>query len=122
MNPVAEIWILFYCRNDVRMKISRERCSELDPRHSRHGYGSQESRERCRTWEILNPLLSSGSIAVHVLADKMDFFVTERLKPLDLVDNFVGRTTTLTAARVRNNTKRTKLIAPFDDRNECDVR
>src|SRR5689334_4902356 len=52
----------------------------------------------------------------------MNFFVAQRLESLCFGDDLAGGAAAFTAARVRHDAERTKLVAAFDDRNESDVR
>src|ERR1051326_3847966 len=122
VNPVTEVRILFNCGNDVRMKITWERGSELDARQTSRSHRAQETAKRSRARESLETIFNARPVAVHVLADEMNFLVTKALKSLCFGDDLAGRSAAFTTARVRHDTERTKLVAAFDDGNESNVR
>src|SRR5215213_2492575 len=93
MNPITEIRILFNRRDDVRMKITRERRRKLDARQARRGDSTQQTTEwRCAS-ESLEAVFNARPVAIHVLADKMNFLVTKCLQPFRFDDDLACPTT-----------------------------
>src|SRR5689334_749700 len=122
MNPVAEVLVLFDSGDDVRVEVTRKRSSEFNTRHSRRGDGAQQTAERRRAFEIFEAVFDARPVAVNVLPDQVNLFVTQRLQVPHFRDDLAGGAAALAATRIRYDAKRTKLIAAFDDRNESDVR
>src|SRR5262249_7168894 len=91
VNPIAEGRILFDCRNDVRMEITRERGGELDARQTSRSHCAQETAERRRACESFETVFNAWPVAIDVLADKMNFLVAKRLQSLCFGDDLAGR-------------------------------
>src|SRR5687767_1101855 len=104
------------------MKVARERCGELDSRHSGRSDGPQETTKRSGSGESLQPNTTFRTITVYILSDQMNLFVAQRLETYDFRDDFTCGTASFPSPRVRNNAERTELVAAFDNRNESDVR
>src|SRR5215470_4793540 len=103
------------------MKISRERSGELDARQTRRSDCAQETTKRRRAHESFETVFNARPVAIHVLADEMNFLVAKRLQSLCFGDDLTGRSAAFATTRVRHDAERTKFVAAFDDRNESDV-
>src|SRR4030095_2000306 len=121
MNPVTQVWVLLNRRHDVRMKVTREISGELDARQSSCSHGAKQTTKGCCSRKSFEAAVNSWSIAVHVLTNKMDLFVTKRLESYYFSHDFAGRSTPFTTTRVWNDTKRAELVAALDDWNKGDV-
>src|SRR5689334_2646544 len=97
MNPITQVRILFNCRDDVGMKITRERGRKLDARQAGGSDSTQETTERRRAGESLETVFDARPVAIHVLTDQMNFFVAKRLQPFRFRDNLHRRTAAFAA-------------------------
>src|SRR5438067_8604716 len=98
MNPVAEIFVLIYRGNDVRVKIARERSRKLNSLHPSRRNRTQQTTERSRTLETLKARCGSWSIAIYVLANQVNLFVAMAAQFVNLSDDVGSRATLFAAA------------------------
>src|SRR5688572_1773741 len=121
MYPVAKVRVHLDSRNDVGMEITREGGRKLNTRKSGGRNCSQQTTKWSRSWKTLEPVFNTWPVTIHVLPDQVNLFVTESLQFLCFSNDLARRPAALATTRIRNDTKRTKLVAAFDDGNEGDM-
>src|SRR5688572_10770040 len=103
------------------MKVARKRGRKLNSRHSGRCHRTQETAEWRRAFETFKTVFDTRPVAVDVLTDKMNLFVAESLQIPHFGNDLTCGPAAFAATRIRDDAKRTKLVAAFDDGNESDV-
>ena len=122
MYPITKVGILFNGADDVLVEIPRKGSRELDSRHFSRGYSTKQSAEWCRTSKSFEPIVNSWSITIYVLPNQVNLFVAKIFESPGFFDNFRCWSALLSSPRIRDDAKRTELVAAFDDWNKSDVR
>src|SRR5689334_3388184 len=101
MNPLAKVFVLVDRGDDVRMKVARKRSCEFDSFHSRSRDGAKQTAERRCAFKTFQPIFSPGPVAVYVLTDEMNFFVTMTTQFVDFSDDICSSPARFASARKR---------------------
>src|SRR6185369_16018699 len=98
MNPITQVRVLFDCGNDVRMKVTRERGRKLDARQTSRSDSAQQTTERRCAREAFETVFNARPVAIHVLANEMNFLVAKRLQTLCFGDDLARRAAAFASA------------------------
>src|SRR6185436_648649 len=98
MNPLAKVFMLVNGGDDVGMEVAWERRSELNPLHARRRHCAQQTTEERRASKAFQACFCFGSIAIHVLADEMDFAIAMQAQFVNLGDDVRRQAAFLTSA------------------------